>query len=179
MKSLFLMALFLILASCATWKNVLISEGNQNVAIKNAIHDFLNSEYKSKDDSIFYVYTEKISQEILGVNIMSTYDKVLISTEDSVTFSYKGLPTGFLEKGNKLFYWHDADKDVTDDLISTYMKYNLLDTMIVNVYMPASTISHDKKGVDYYFCKNNLLKYKKVKTKKAIGYYNPPKLNCD
>ena len=35
--------------------------------------------------------------------------------------------------------------------------------MIVGVYIPARTISHDK-GSTIIFCRNNLSKYKKVRT---------------
>lgn len=175
----FIIVFILLLGSCSSWKTVLVSEGTRNDAIKNAIYDFLNTGKKNKKDSVFYVYTENISQEILGVNILGTYDKVLISTEDSITFSYSGLPTEYFEKEDKLFYWHDSTKAVTDDLISTFMKYDLIDTMIVNVYIPPRHIDHSKKGVDYYFCESNLLKYKKVRTRDAMGYYDPPKLNCN
>ena len=35
------------------------------------------------------------------------------------------------------------------------------------------------KGADYYFCKNNLSKYKRVVTNIGLGYYKPPKLKCN
>ncbi len=156
----------------------MVAESNQDDAIKNAIYDFSHS-YKNKADSVFYIYTKNINQEVLGVNIFATYDKVLVSTEDSIKFSYRGFPTGYFENEGKLFYWHDSTRTVTNDLISALEKYNLIDTMIVNVYMPESTIDHSKKGMDYYFCKTNLLKYKKVKTNRALGSYDPPKLICN
>src|SRR5258706_9418667 len=171
----------ILLGGCSpSWKNLLVSEGNQEAAIQNAVYDFLNSVKKEKKDSVFYAYAKNINNDILGVNIYGTKDKVLISTEDSVTFSYRGLPTGYLEKNGKLFYWHETGKiaTVTEELIVTLKRYNLLDTAVINVYIPARTISHGKKGVDYYFCKRNLLRYKRVRTVMAMGYYLPPKLNC-
>lgn len=179
MKSANLLIIFVFLfLGCSSWKDVMVAEGTQNTAINNAIYDFLYSGKLSKRDSVFYVYTKNISQEVIGVNILGTYDKVLVSTEDSISFSYSGFPTGYFENKGKLFYWHDSTKTVTDDLISTFTKYNLVDTMVINVYIPESTIDHSKKGVDYYFCKNDLLKYKKIRTRDAMGYYDPPKLNC-
>ena len=180
MKSpILLVTLFVFIVGCASWKSTLVSKGGQSEAINNAINDFFYTGEAEKGDSVFYLYTKTINDEILGISIRSTYDKVLISTEDKIIYSSKGLPTGYIERSNMLFYWHDSEKDVTDDLIYTYKKYNLLDTMIVNVYMPVMTVSDDKRGVDYYFCKNNLLKYRKVRTYKALGYYNPPNLYCD
>jgi hypothetical protein len=157
---------------------VLVTEGNQDDAIKNAIYDFSYS-YKKKTDSVFYVYTKDIDPGVLGINIFGTYDKVLVSTEDSITFSYQGFPTGYFENKGMLFYWHDSTRTLTNDLISVFEKYNLIDTMIVNVYIPESTIDHSKKGIDYYFCKKNLLTYRKVKTNLGLGSYDPPELNCN
>ncbi|WKN43948.1 hypothetical protein [Tunicatimonas pelagia] len=174
-----IITLIFLFGSCSSWKEVMVADGNQNDAIQNAIYDFLHSDKLSKKDSVFYIYTKDINPEVLGVNIFGTYDKVLVSTEDSVTFSYSGFPTGHFESKEKLFYWHDSTKTVSNDLISTLTKYNLIDTMVVNAYIPESTIDHSRKGVDYYFCKNNLLKYKKVRTREAMGYYDPPALNCE
>ncbi len=178
-KSYYIIISIFLLGSCSSLKDVMVAEGNWNDAIKNAIYDFSHSGVKNKEDSVFYVYAKNINPEVLGINIIGTYDKVLVSTEDGITFSYDGFPTGYFEYESKLFYWHDSTRTITKDLISVFTKYNLIDTMIVNAYIPESTIDHSKKGIDYYFCKDNLIRYKKVKTNKALGYYDPPKLNCE
>jgi hypothetical protein len=181
MKRIYLaFACSLIFESCATWKAHMIANGNQDTAIHNAIHAFLHSVKSNKGKRIFYVSVKEINQDLLGVSISETNDKVAIITEDRITFSNRALPTGYLEKDGMLFYWHDSSKKPTDnqDLISTIKKYNILDTLIVGVTIPESTISHGKKGNDYYFCKQNLLKYKKIRTNKAMGYYAPPRMKC-
>ena len=157
MKVNYLILALLTLSNCSSWKHVLVSEGGTNEAIKNAIYDFSRAAKKSSSDSVFYVYTKDLTSEVLGVNIFGTYDKVLVSTEDTITFSYQGFPTAYLENQGRLFYWHDSTQTVSSEVLSVFNKYNLIDTMIVNAYIPERTIDHSKKGVDYFFCKRNLL----------------------
>lgn len=174
----YLIACLFLFSSCSTWKEVLVAEGNQNDAIQNAIYDFLHSGKLSKKDSVFSVYTTNINDEILGVSISGDINTLLVVTEDSVEYSYRGFPTKYFEQQGKLFYWDDSTINVTDDLVNALTRYNRVDTMIVNTYIPERIIDHSKEGMHYYFCKDNLLKYKKVKTNVAMGYYNPPNLNC-
>ena len=62
-------------------------------------------------------------------------------------------------------------------LINKLNQYNLIDS--IPSFAFAELINDDaKKGVDYFFCKKNLKKYKKVKTTKVLGRYAPPKMNC-
>jgi hypothetical protein len=106
------------------------------------------------------------------------YHPILWLNKDKVSISYRAFPTGLLESNGKLFFWYDKTKSVTDTIINTLYKYNFVDTMIVNTYIPGGTINHAKKGANYYFCRSDLSKYRKVVTDKAIGYYKPPKLKC-
>jgi hypothetical protein len=98
--------------------------------------------------------------------------------KNKVFYSYRAFPTMLVETNGKLFFWYDDTKNVTDTIINTLYKYNFVDTMIVNAYIPDRIINDAKKGADYYFCKSDLSKYKKVITNKAIGHYKPPKLKC-
>jgi hypothetical protein len=167
-----------LFGSCSSLKDVMVAEGDHNDAVQNAIHDFLNTVKFNKKDRVFAVSIKDINDEILGVSISRDVNTLLVITEDSVEFSYHGFPTRYFEQGGKLFYWDDSTKNVTDDLIATFTRYDLVDTMIVNIYIPERIIEHSIKGVDYYFCKDDLLKYKKVITRKAMGLYDPPKPKC-
>ena len=90
------------------------------------------------------------------------------------------MPTRYIEKDNKLFYWRDDNYPLTKKAILVFEKYNLL----VNNDLDGAMEVYDfktndsQKGVDYYFCKNDLTQYKKVTTNKAIEYYDAPKLKC-
>ena len=176
--SYIIIVVFFLLWSCSSWEKTMIVKGNQDDAIQNAIYDFLNSEKIDKRDSIFGIYVKTISDEILGITIRADANPLLVVTEDNINYNYRGFPTMYFENRGKLFYWDDPTKSVNTDIISIFTKYNLIDTMILNVYIPEIMIDHSKKSVDYYYCKNNLQRYKKVRTKKAMGYYQPPKLRC-
>jgi hypothetical protein len=176
LKLILILIVFLV-GSCANWKGLLASKGNNDDAIQNAICDFLNSSPLSKDDTTFSISLKEINKEVLGISIYgSTYLKRLV-VKDGNTINYSSLPTRYIEKQGKLFYWYDSTRTVTPEVINIFKKYNHIDTAILNVYIPTH-INHSKKAEHYYFCRNNLLRYKKIRTKIAMGYYDPPKLNC-
>jgi hypothetical protein len=155
----------LLLCACSTSKvdkvNMVVN-GDENDAIMNAVFDFIHTENKLlKDDKTFLVYTENIEDKI-GVSIMGDPNSILFIIEEDGSRSYRAFPTMLFEADEKLFFWYDETKSVTDAIINTLYKYNFVDTMIVNVYIPERTISEVKKGADYYFCRSDLSNYKKT-----------------
>ena len=67
-------------------------------------------------------------------------------------------------------------------MIAKLSKYRIIDSMNVNgfVGIPETTYVDDsKKGIDYFICKNNFLKYKKVTTNNAFDYSDIPNVNCN
>lgn len=184
MKTQYYIVLILVflIGSCAPWKDIMVTEGNQNDAIKNAIHDFLHTSKFSKKDSIFSIYFENVNDNVLGVSIGAEENKLLPSSDNKIGTNHPYFPTRYIEQEGKLFYWYDSTHVITNDLVSILSKYNQIDSLNVNGFVgipeTSSLIDESKKGVHYYFCKNDLLKYKKVVTNKALGYYEPPKLEC-
>jgi hypothetical protein len=175
LKPILIFIVFL-LVSCATWKATLVSKGGNDDAIQNAICDFLYSSPLSKDDTVFSIFIKEHNEDVLGISIYGSVQKPLV-VKDGNTINYSGLPTRYIESKGKLFYWDDSTRTVTPEVINIFKKYNHIDTAFLNVYIPIH-INDAKKGEDYYFCRNNLLKYKKVRTRMAMGYYEPPKLRC-
>lgn len=157
-----------------------MSNGNQNDAVQNAIIDFLHTERLSKKDRIFSVNVDTLSDKIIGISIIGFEDKLVLHPENKIGTSHPYFPTKYLEKENKLFYWYDPESKITEELMLILSKYNKIDSSYVHGNYEFTIIFDDKKkGVDYYFCMNNLLTYKKVRTTVAIGWYDPPKLKCD
>jgi hypothetical protein len=183
MNAYFFTSIFalVILGSCASLNVEMTDKGDLNTAIHNAITDFLPSAKRDKADRIYYVSPKSVNQDLFGVSLEATNDKVVVITEDRVNFDYRALPTGYVDRDGKLFYWRDSTKrtTVSDEMILTLRKYNILDTVVVGAIIPESTITHGKKQTHYYFCKSNLLKYKRVRTSIAMGYYTPPTVNCE
>lgn len=178
MKSYCLLLLLFFISGCATWKKALISEGNKNEAVKNAIIDFLHCNKSINRDSVFSITIKNIGDTILGVSISGVSNKISVITKNEQEYSYQAFPTKYYEQNSKLFYWKDSTEKVPVELISKLSKMNKIDTAIIGTYFPDRVIDESQKAMDYYFCKFNLSKYKKVYTSTAMGWYKPPKVNC-
>ena len=171
------------------------SENLKDAAIHNAILDFSKkinlftkdvAFYVNFEDSVFYeatlvrVYEKNYTHEwkrgelydgIASVEIMGVLGSKLYYSEES-----KGrLPSRYVIKKGKLFYWYDDNYPVTDEMIAVLWKYDLLEEDYV---ISIESMSESKKSAHYYFCKNNMSKYKKIKPKYGLGFYNPPKVKC-
>jgi hypothetical protein len=190
----FIWIIILTLGSCASFKKELIQSGNSNEAIQNAILDFSKSKLYKKD-SVFVVWFSdtvsrmvlnkvddrnykwikgKIYDGLLGVDISADYNRLLLTAKKS------HLPSRFIEKNGKLFYWWDVSHPVSEDALAIFKKYNLLqDDEGGKITIPDFGTNDAKNGAHYYFCKNDLTKYKKIITNKGIGYYDPPKIECN
>lgn len=169
------------LTSCSCWKDTLITNGDENSAISNAITDFLNSSGKHDNDTVYSIGIENINNDIIAITISGTDFKITPTPETIIGSTTKTIPTQYLEKNGKLFYWHDNKTILTKDIIDVMSKYKIIDSMNVNgiVGIPEYTIDESKKGVHYYFCKNNFRNYKKIKTNRALGYHRRPFLDCN
>ena len=200
----FLLSIFLLLeASCASFNEELVKEGGYKDAIQNAIVDFSNTCSLYNRDSVFSVTIydplyEMIFEEtdegngrwvkgqsykgVLAISISANYHKIFLM-DDSARVSGQGgqMPTQYIEVDGKLFYWWDSNCPLTEEVLNVFKKYDLLVNYnldrVVEFYDFSTNDS--KKGVDYYFCKNDLSKYKEVVTNKGIGYYPVSGLNCE
>jgi len=167
-------------ASCSPVKELMISNGDQDSAVQNAITDFLASGDLNKKDNVFSLQISNINDNILGISVLGTNNKLYPTPENQIGTNTKYFPTRFLERNKKLFYWYDSTSVITEDLIKALSKYHQIDSLNVHgiVGIPESHIDDSKKGMDYYFCRCNLSIYKKVKTRTAMGWYNPPQVEC-
>jgi hypothetical protein len=206
--SYFILIFVLVLSCCATTKqkNTVIT-GGADVAMQIAINDFVKNCKLYKKDSVFHVSFEdslyrkvlkrkdektlhwtnnQFYENVVTVNIFAHHicekceectDKFFYTAETTVGSKGK-LPSRYIEKDSKLFYWWDDNYPLTEEMLAILWKYNLLcDNTDGHLFHNYST-NDSQKGADYYFCKNNLAKFKRVITNIAIGWYDPPKLKC-
>lgn len=193
-KMIWLSALLLIFG-CSSLKKTMITTGKelQETAINNAIRDFSTSCSLFKKDSVFSVNFE---DSVFNGAILERVDKKagswkrgtlcdgIVSVEISASYyqyyyseeTKEKLPTKYVIKDNKLFYWWDNNYPVTEEIIAVLWRYNLLQKDCI---IPEFSINDSQKGADYYFCKNDLSKYKRIITKIGLGYYKPPRLKCE
>src|SRR5690606_6633341 len=195
LTGLLFVGIFII--SCATYKKELHhGEGTLEQARMNANIDFANSSYKTprkylerrngKPFDVFWITEWKIekinNRYILG--ILPEKDEISLQTKDIIGKKTAWFPTNFVELNGKLFLWHDSLAPLSKEVIEIIHTYGILDSISVKRdlgllpedFEDNRTISTDDKlkGVDYYFCKDDISKYKKVKTNIATGYYTPP-----
>ena len=183
-------------------------ENIREVAIHNAILDFSTRCNLYKKDTIFQVSFQdtlysgimkqvtEIKFEIaqgnafydgIVVSIMAhrinefceeCCDKFLYTAETTVGSKGK-LPSRYIEKDGKLFFWWDDDYSLTEEMLAILWKHNLLcDDTKGLIGLPDFSTNSKLKGADYYFCKNDLSKFKRVVTNIGLGFYKPPKLKC-
>ncbi|WP_455584677.1 hypothetical protein [Bacteroides sp.] len=198
-KLIYLLALLFVFGCSSPQKSMITTRENlRETAIHNAIGDFSSNCRLFKEDSVFSVnfkdsvfhkstlvqvdkriYGDKRTHEwkrgalcdgIVGVEIGASDYLFYYSEETKET-----LPSRYVIKDGKLFYWWDGSCPVTEEIITILYKYNRLQT---NLIIPEFSNDDNQKGVDYYFCKNNVSKYKRIITNIGMGYYEPPKLKC-
>ena len=182
----------MILFGCSPSRNTMIKSGDnfKDIAIYNAILDFSKTSLYRKDSVFSVSVTDSLFTYALGQNddghfigIRDKYfDEIIVVSilgHPDYQFYYseerKGIPTRFIIKDDKLFYWRDNSKSISDELIAIFWKYNLLQDEYL---IPDYSLNHSKKGVDYFFCKNDLTTYIRVISKIPAGYYEPPNLKC-
>jgi hypothetical protein len=191
---------------CKPLHITLISKGEnmKDAVIRNSILDFSSSCKLYKKDSIFSVsfvdsvysfafdsktsrwYKNKYYDGLVCVTISlhriatdgeRCCDQFLYTAQTTVGSKGK-LPSRYIEKDGKLFYWWDDDFPLSEEMIAILWKYNLLcDDTAGLIGIPEFSIDEKLKGAHYYYSKHNLSKYKRVVTNIAEGYYKPPKLN--
>ncbi len=176
-KDLLWIIIILILGGCSSWKNMLVSSGNTNDAIQNAIINFLYSEKNlANEDSVFSVYVENINSDILGVGI-SRYSKSTVFTKNEIDYDYSSFPTKYYESKDKLFFWKDSTTNISQEIITKLYSMNKVDTAIyLKLFHPMHYHNEFQKELVYYFCRQNLLQYKKTFSNKSIK--DNPKMKC-
>jgi hypothetical protein len=180
MKYMFYAILSIIsLCGCFSLKRTQLIQGNLNDAILYAIKDFA-----SKKDKIFKAHKifSVLATDTGGyfrVNITGALNKISLITEDSIFYSYRAFPTAFIIEKNKLFFWDNDSKAVSNSIVRTLYQYNFVDTAIIGkyFYIPEHINDDAQKSMNYYFCKDDLSNYKR-KVSSAWGRYKPPRLKC-
>jgi len=189
--------ILLIIVGCSTLKKTMIatSENLKDAAIHNAILDFSKKSNNlfTKDtvfrvsfrDSVFYdAILVRVDERTSAWQRGVLYDGIASVSISAYSLVYQfyysektksSLPSRHEIKNGKLFFWYDDNYPVTDEMIAILWKYNLLYDDPSFREFPTGP---GYKTAHYYFCKNNLSKYKRVKTKRGLGFYDPPNVKC-
>lgn len=161
--------------SCSSYKEQLVSNGTYEEAIQNAIIDFSNTSLFKKG-KVFKLHYRSLNDDFHHIMIIEGFEnKYLYSKEKKI--EENKLPSKCLELNNKLFIWWDDNYIINEEVFLKLEKYNMLkddEGGWVSVLDPI--IDDQKKGADYFICKNNLKIYKRVITN--VGTVSVPNLRC-
>jgi len=139
--------LLIITKSCGNaFQNDMAKTGDDTDAISNAILDFSNTSKLYVKDSIYSVSHEDILQlvenpkedgsykminaiayqGITTVTITQNALKINQSGTDYKPGLTKSIPTRYIEKDDRLFYWWDFEHPLTQEAVDIYKKYGLI-----------------------------------------------------
>ena len=167
-----------LLVACVPWKDKLKASGNYEVAINNAILDYLNTSKLNEEFKSFHIITI-LNENVIAVSINGD-ESVWQIGDIKVGDKRKYFPSKFKEVKGKLFYWSDSTVAVNHNIMDVMKNYKVLDTTkYQNNFIPDVNSRYSKGAVHYYFCKTDYMKYKKINSKISIGYYKAPNLNCN
>lgn len=178
MKHYSILAFVLMLSnfSCSSYKGQLISKGNSEDAIQNAIIDF-SSTSLFKKGKVFNLYYKSLNDNHHYIMIIESFENKYLYSKGKKIEENK-LPSRCLEYENKLFIWWDDNYIINAENFNKLDKYHMLKDDDGGWLMFTDQIIDDKKkGVNYFICKNNLKIYKRVITSK--GVITTPKIKCE
>lgn len=206
MKFIVFFLLIAVSIRCTTKKEATSIDGYYTIAksslhdaaIQTALYDFICSE-RSKD-SVFSIsiydppvvlrwsdergrwVLKKQLDELIMVRILPSDFVFLLVDTTKVKDIRSHIPNRFVTIDDKFFYWEDNNYPVIKEVIDAFEKRGLLyrlsdPSKYLEYWDIAFKISDDAVGVDYFFCKNNLSIYKKMRFNKRKSS-RAPKIRC-
>lgn len=152
--------------------------GNLHDAIIRSIDDFKSQRGTLfKSDSVFFIINEEDTDYFRITIIGDDEDKYLYSPAKNP--QENRIPNNYLEFNNKLFIWYDSNREITKQTIEIYKKFDLLidDEEGSIKFLDNDILDDKKKGTTYFFCKNDLSKFKKIISSFSRKY--KVQLKCD
>ncbi|MCQ9634847.1 hypothetical protein MP477_07780 [Chryseobacterium sp. WG23] len=173
-KYILIFIVFSIIQSCSVWKNELTKNGDYEIAIKNAVIDFCNTSSLANKDKAFSVSYKEYKSGVIGVSILGDINKIYL-----VNDSFQGrIKDRYIEYNNHLFYWYDEKKGKDPNIINKLSEYNIIEKVDSLTEDTGYTIDDAKKATHYYFCRDNLLLYKKEASSVAMPKEVKKELHC-
>jgi hypothetical protein len=147
-----------------------------SVSYLDTVH---RSSWKRSENGIYEPYVQSSYNDLMSIGILGVSgNRVFLLELPKIGIKGK-YPSRFIVLKRKLFFWYDDEYPLTEEALLMFRKYCVVPPSMGEEFeIPEILIDDSKKGAQYYFCRNNLLKYKRVITNKGSGSYDPPKLDC-
>jgi len=157
MKRILLFVLISIFVGCKTI-SIQKSEISDDDVIDVVINNFMESRKNIIDKYDFFYLSIRKSNNEIDIMISADLNKVSYIIEENGVGSFRDFPTKIIEKDGNLFFLYEKNKNASNEIIQTMYKYNFVDTLIVNTYIPEYTLSDSKKDCSEFYYKNNKIK---------------------
>lgn len=177
--SLFWSAMFVFLIGCSTSRDLeLLNQASDSVMSK-AVTLYLQNGLDVDGHKSFFLYKVPFEENgLVGVSVSPSQSDVLVN-DDIVPGTYGLAPSVAIEREGKLFYWHNNDVPLTEQVLNLLYSYDLVEYDPTGLKtMPTHTINDSRKATHYFFCVNGKTVYRRRVTSIGLGYYNPPRINC-
>jgi len=92
------------------------------------------------------------------------------------------MPTQYKLVDGKLFRWWNSSEPLKPETLQVFRSFNLLLPNTLDGMIAAAEFGEyvSPKAEHYFFCKNDISRYKEVTSKVALGYYDLPRsVICD
>ncbi|MGY4384650.1 hypothetical protein ACVWYN_001676 [Pedobacter sp. UYP24] len=173
-------------------KQTVIEKAIQNYVNKSRIFDKAKVFRVSIEDSLFRLGLNNApdSDGIYRYHAVKLFEGIFvgITVQDNqfpmsklgLAYNQGKLPSRYMEIQNKLFIWSDLNYPLTDKTLNILQKYNLVfDSKGGMFTVPEIFDTKSYKGVYYYFCRNDLTKFKRIISSNAYEFQDFPKLKCE
>lgn len=124
--------------------------------------------------NLFYINFKEYNSGIIGVTILGDVNKIYLLHG----VPQSRIPEQYFEYHNKLFYWYDNKKSAHSNILKKLSDYKVVDSVSSITDEMGNIRDEKKKGMNYFFCKENLLIYRKEKTSIALPRDFKMDLDC-
>ena len=184
MKTIKILVLFFICSCSGNRNSQLFEKGGKNEAIQNAITDFAKNEINKKN--MAYRVLEVSESDELYCFIIGESPQIYPIPNDTIGATSEYFPTHFKEINKRLYIWEDTTAVITKEIIQNLHKYKIVDSTIYKIKTgelsvedsPILKTNDSKKEAYYYICKENIKKYKKIRTNRILAVEDYPKVDC-
>lgn len=156
--------------------NLQINEDLDEVR-KIAILDFSKQFNTRGKRGTYSVKVDTSRKDIIVVKIGKSCNRLLFNGESQIG-KKDNFPSKFLEVNKKIFYWRDNNFPLEKEVVDVLRNYNLVqDNKDGYLFLPDPINVGKLKTSYYFFCRENTLNYKRIKTRKMIDF-DEVKLDC-
>ncbi|WP_296312612.1 hypothetical protein [Winogradskyella sp. UBA3174] len=176
--------------SCSSQKQDIKSSNGSDSAIESTITDFFETSDLYKDNKVFGLTKQDVLHYVKGdvnkddyrlinnlphqslINISIRVNSLSLSEDitSKIGTISTTLPSRYIIKDKKLFYWWDSGYAFTQETYDTFKDFGIIGGN--------TNAEQSQKGINYYFCSSDLTKFIKLKLNEDISNLETSPIFC-